>query len=459
MSDVEAYPKPPRAWYFVGVLTLLYVFSFVDRFILALLIDPISRDIAITEIQLGLLIGASFAVVYSVAGFPLAMWIDRGNRRNIIAAGAISWGLCTIASAFADNFSILAVSRVGVAIGEATLTPAAVSLIADLFARNRRTAPMAVYSGVGGVMTKGVYLIGAGAIALAAVFPPELGIVPWRMTLLVVGVPPVFLACLLLLTVREPARIAAPLNVSAGRAADKAAFLQELRSGAIWYVPFYVSCAVSATMIYAVTTWMPTHLVRAYGLSLTQSGATFGAIGVTMGLLGSAAWPSLVALLRRRGRSDAIPISMLISAVGVIPFLALYISAGADLTMLAIGVGGFVFMTTSLVSLAPLALQMHGPPSMHGRLIALMIMTLSLVGLSLGSFLVPWFASYWEGDPLALGRGIKIVVMVTLPLVVASYAAFWFGLARAQRRGGADGGVAADIAAAEHRAALSMKPG
>ncbi len=439
MPDREMRSSQRPAWYFVAVLTLLYVFSFIDRFILALLIDPISKDIDITEIELGLLIGASFAVVYSVAGLPLAMWVDRGNRRNIIAMGAIIWGSCTVASAFADGFSTLAASRVGVAIGEATLTPAAVSLIADLFPRERRTAPMAVYNGVGGVMTKGVYLVGAGAIAVAGLFSPELGIVPWRMTLLVVGIPPMILALVLLMTVREPARTAG--KRSSGQGADKKAFFAELRSGALWYIPFYVSCALSATMIYAVTTWMPTHLVRAYDLSLTRSGATFGAIGVVMGLLGSATWPSLVAFLRRRGRSDAIPIGMLTSLIGVIPFVATYILAGNNLTMLAVGVGGFVFMTTSLVALAPLAMQTHGPPSMHGRLIALMIMTLSLVGLSMGSFLVPWFASYWEGDPMALGNAITLVVMVTLPLAIAANATFWLGLSRALRTGKALGVV------------------
>jgi len=455
MSDREMRSRPGSAWYFVAVLTLLYVFSFIDRFILALLITPISRDIAITEIELGLLIGASFAVVYSVAGLPIAAWVDRGNRRNIIVLGALIWGSCTITSAFAETFAALAASRVGVAVGEATLTPAAVSLIADLFARERRTAPMAVYSGVGGVMTKGVYLIGAGAIAVAGLFSAELGIAPWRMTLLVVGVPPILLGILLALSVREPLRTAG--KTPSSQPDQQGALLRELRSGATWYIPFYLSCGVSATMIYAVTTWMPTHLVRAYGLSLTQSGATFGTIGLVMGLLGSVTWPSLVGFLRRRGRSDAIPIAMLVSSVGVVPFLAIYMLAGADLTMLAIGVGGFVFMTTSLVALAPLTVQTHGPPSMHGRLIALMIMTLSLVGLSIGSFLVPWFASYWEGDKMALGRAITLVVAFTLPAVLLCYAAFWMGLSRALRAGTVLGAVEARDSRGDNRS-LDLNP-
>jgi predicted MFS family arabinose efflux permease len=125
-SSVDHQERTPSAWYFVAILTVLYTFSFIDRFILALLADPISKDIAITELQLGLLIGANFAVVYAVAGFPLAFMIDRGNRRNIIAAGAVTWGSFTVVSALADTFPVLAVSRIGVAIGEATLTPAVV---------------------------------------------------------------------------------------------------------------------------------------------------------------------------------------------------------------------------------------------------------------------------------------------------------------------------------------------
>jgi MFS family permease len=422
---------PRAAWYFVFVATSLYWFSFIDRFILALLIDPISREIAISEVEMGLLIGANFAVVYAVAGFPLAYLIDRGNRRAIIAAGAVIWGLFTIASGFAHSFSVLAVSRIGVAIGEATLTPAVVSMLTDLFPGDRRILPMSIYNGVGGAMTKGVYLVGAGLIAMAALLPANFGIVPWRMTLVVVGASPILLGLLLLATVKEPSR--RPREAQGRHDVGSEGFVHQLRGGARWYVPYYLSCASMATMTYAMTTWTPTVLVRTYGFSITEAGATYGAVGLASGLIGVMFWPFLVALLRRRGRSDGIPIALLLSSMGVVPFVVLYGSAKDDVNLLLVAAFGFGFMVASLAALGPLAVQTHGPPSMHARLIALMILVISMVGLSFGSFLVPLFASYREGDQFSLGYGVTMVGLMMVPIMIVANVFFWSGLARTQR--------------------------
>src|SRR5580693_699217 len=124
-----------RAWYIVGFLTLLFVFSTVDRTILALLAAPVSKSLALTDAQMGLVLGLGFAALYSLAGLPLAQWIDIGTRRTVITAGVLLWSVMTVMSAMARDFTTLLICRAGVAFGEAVLSPAAVSLIADMFPR------------------------------------------------------------------------------------------------------------------------------------------------------------------------------------------------------------------------------------------------------------------------------------------------------------------------------------
>ncbi len=120
-----------KAWCSVAFLAVLYAFSFVDRMILALLAEQVSTSLHLSDKEMGLLMGAGFSVVYALAGIPLAGFIDRGNRRNFIFAGVLLWSIMTAASGFAQNFSTLIGLRCGVALGEAVLTPAAISMIAD----------------------------------------------------------------------------------------------------------------------------------------------------------------------------------------------------------------------------------------------------------------------------------------------------------------------------------------
>ena len=193
-----------QAWYMVFSLTLIYCVSFLDRNILSLLAVPIAGALGISKTQLGLLYGLGFGVLYALVGLPLAHWIDRGQRVWIVVIGVTLWSLCTFASAFATSFGQLAILRSGVAIGEAVLSPAAVSLIADLFDRERRTLPTSIYSAVGTVMGYGSYFFAGGALDLATHLSTQMAMAPWRLTLIIVGLPGLLLAPLLRLTVREP---------------------------------------------------------------------------------------------------------------------------------------------------------------------------------------------------------------------------------------------------------------
>src|ERR1700733_880265 len=162
------YPALRTAWYVVAVLTLIYVFSFIDRQILNLLVAPIRRDLHISDTQISLLMGFTFAVFYTFFGIPLGRMADSGSRRGIIAAGVAMWSLFTTGCGLAKSFLQMALMRVGVSVGEASLSPSAFSMIADYFPPKRRATAISVYS-MGTYMGTGLAsLLGGVVIKLAS---------------------------------------------------------------------------------------------------------------------------------------------------------------------------------------------------------------------------------------------------------------------------------------------------
>ena len=160
------YPAAGYAWYVVALLTLAFVCSFIDRQILNLLVGPIQRDLGIGEKEMSLLMGASFAVFYTLFGIPLGRLADTASRRWLIVVGVAFWSLMTAACGLGRNFWQLALARIGVGIGEASLSPAAYSLIADYFPPERRSTALGVY-GMGIYIGSGLALILGGALGNA----------------------------------------------------------------------------------------------------------------------------------------------------------------------------------------------------------------------------------------------------------------------------------------------------
>jgi MFS family permease len=274
---MTAYPSRPYAWTVVAILIATAVLSYTDRQVLSLLVDPIRGDMGISDTQISLLLGTAFAVIYGIAGIPLGFLADRISRRNLIFAGVSVWSLGTIACGFSHNFGEIFASRIGVGLGEAALSPAAISLISDYFPPSRRGTAVGFFlSGI--AMGSGVaILIGGGvlhAIELGALAATPLATyAPWRMVLLVIGGPGLLWALVILL-IREPLRQTAEGEVVAGVA-----------DGSTWrstpwtqVVPIYVVLAAASFVDNAVGAWAPTLLIRDFGKDPAQ-------IGVELGLL------------------------------------------------------------------------------------------------------------------------------------------------------------------------------
>ncbi|HET7333870.1 MAG TPA: MFS transporter, partial [Rhizomicrobium sp.] len=192
------------------VLLIAYTLSFLDRTLLSLLIAPVKQDLGLSDTGISLLLGFAFALLYTVVGVPLGYLADRTNRRRLIITGIVFWSTMTALCGLAKNFWSLFAARIGVGIGEATLTPAAYSILSDSFPRKRLGRVMAIYSvglplgsglalGLGGVLID--WITSLGPVAL-----PFLGVLaPWRLSFIFVGVSGLAVV-LLMLSVREPKR-------------------------------------------------------------------------------------------------------------------------------------------------------------------------------------------------------------------------------------------------------------
>ncbi|MFC3711227.1 MFS transporter [Sphingoaurantiacus capsulatus] len=399
-----------RAWYVVAILAALYGISFIDRYMLALVVDPVSKELGIGDTQMGVLLGAGFAMVYALAGLPLAQMIDQFQRRLIVVAGVLLWSGTTMASAFAHDFMTLALCRAGIAIGEAVLTPAAISLIADMFPQHKRALPVSVYGVVATVMGTGAFVVGGAALDVAQHISFG-GLSDWRIAFILVGSPGIFLALLMLWTVDEPAREI----TSDVRAQDDnggvASFFAFLKREWRLFLPYFVGTGAWSLCSASILAWAPTFLVRAYGLEAAEAGYLFGTVGVPVAIVGSFLWPLAATKLEQRGRRDGIILIYLLACLIGAPMFAL-MALAPTLTVTMVAIGFLMLAMSSNAVLAALAMQTYGPSRMRGRLMALNLMFKSIIGLSGGPVLVALFASNWEGDPRALGYGMMVVGLV-----------------------------------------------
>ncbi len=207
-TPAEEQPVSSYSWYMLGVLVLVYVLNFVDRQILSILANDIKADLKLSDADLGFLYGTAFAVFYAVFGIPLGRLADSWHRVKLMSLGLTLWSMMTAVSGFARNGTELTVARIGVGVGEATASPAAYSLISDMFPKRLRGTALAIYS-------SGLYLGGGLSLLIAGLvverwnnaFPGggPLGLAGWQAAFLVVGLPGVLLA-VWVVTLREPVR-------------------------------------------------------------------------------------------------------------------------------------------------------------------------------------------------------------------------------------------------------------
>jgi MFS family permease len=284
-SQQDDYPHRGYAWTVVAILILTAVLSYTDRQVLSLLVDPIRADLGISDTDFSYLIGAAFAIVYGVAGVPLGFWADRTSRRNLIFAGVLVWSLGTVACGLSHSFGQLFASRLVVGLGEAVLSPAAISLISDYFPPSRRGTAVGCYLSGIAMGIGAAILIGGGVlhfVQLGALANTPFGtLAPWRLVLLIIGAPGLLWA-LVILAIREPVRRTAErATAAATHAAAEPIGWRAIGSSRV--IPIYLVVAIASLVDNAVGAWAPTLLIREFQMDRAQ-------VGVELGILLTAAF-------------------------------------------------------------------------------------------------------------------------------------------------------------------------
>jgi MFS family permease len=408
------WPTPGRAWWTVAVLTFTYIVSFVDRTILGLLIEPIKVDLSLNDTQIGWLAGPAFGVLYAVMGLPLGWLADRTSRRGLIAVGAALWCAATAACGLAASFLQLFMARVSVGIGEAALSPAAMSIISDSFPKERRAAPIGVYAAAAAVGAGLAMIVGGTVIQLVShrdvfVLPLVGEVERWQAAFILVGVGGLVLLPLLA-TILEPVRRNEHATATGAARIDR--FIGQ---HADFMVRHYVAVSFYSVVVYAVLVWVPAQFIRVYGWTAGETGLRYGLVLLLFGGAGTVLGGILSAHLGKRGVAQpAIWITVVGMAVAG-PLLAGAGLASDGWSSLLWYAPALLFMTLP-GGTAIQVVQEAVPNRLRGQASAIYYLSTSIIGNTLGPLSVGLLTDYVYGDPLRIGSALAIVAIVIAPL-------------------------------------------
>jgi MFS family permease len=409
------------------------MFSFIDRQILNLLVAPIRRDLGISDWYMSLLMGPAFVVSYIFFGIIFGRLTDSRSRRTIIALGFVAWSLFTAGCGLARGYWQMLLMRVGVGTGEASLSPAAFSLITDYFPPKRRATAISVY-GMGIYLGSGLaFLVGGMVAKLAAAQDmwqlPLVGATrPWQVVFFIVGLPGVALA-LLMYTVREPLRRGAKFVIAADGTTRVAqvplrevlAYLKENRQT---FLCHNIGFALLSFSSYGSSAWIPTFLQRNHGWSIPKSGLVYGVIVATCGTLGIALGGRLADWMSERGRRDAAMLVGLIVSLVWIPTGVLY-PIVADANLAAVLIAPTVFLASAPFGVSAAAIQQMMPQTMRGQASSIYLFSVNLLGLGIGPSAVAFFTDYVFRNDMSV-RYSLLIVATAAHLIAA--ALLWIGL-------------------------------
>lgn len=418
-----AYPSLGLAWYGLCALLLCYFMFYVDRNILTLLVAPVRRDLGINDTQMGILQGISFSLFYGVMGIPFGWLADRVNRRRLLVFGIAIWGLSTIASGFTTSFTQLVVTRMGLGLGEASLLPAAYSLISDYFPKAQRGRAVGAF-GIGGFGGIGLsYIIGGAVLAsfrgVDTVTLPLVGTTSlWHAAFIVVGLSTLVLA-LLVACIHE-----APRHRTETRAvASEISFTRYLRRH--WASFAIVVAAYCCVGIVAIGwfAWLPTYFIRSFKMAPAVVGFEVGWVTTVSGVLGAIAGGFIADWMARRGiRGGKMPTLTILFLAWIPCALGIWYAKSPTLALVCV----FVFTFADGIGLQQYAnvVQEMFPTHLRARSIAAWIVAMNLLAYGTGPFIYGLATDYLfhSDDGLRLALGI-----VSLPVILLGLILSWWG--------------------------------
>lgn len=400
--------------YLILVLLLAYTFSFVDRQILSLLVEPMKNDLRITDTEMSLLQGLSFALFYTIMGLPLGRLADSTSRRGLIAGSIFFWSIMTAACGLAKSYWQLFFARMGVGIGEAGLSPAAYSLIADSVEKKHLAKSIGIYT-MGIYLGGGLALILGGAViewasSFKTISLPIVGeLYAWQAAFLIVGLPGLLLVPLMI-TIREPER---PKRIVTFVPISKVLIYFKDNRKTILLHNF--AAALASVGGYGALAWVPSYLIRVHGMSSGEVGLSFGLIVLFLGAGGVLVGGTLADKLLRLGRTDAkIRVAFWSLVIGLIPTLLYPLYSNLFLVLFLLGIS--TFFANFMMGLGPAGIQEIVPSNMRGQFSALYLFIVNLIGLGLGPTLVALSTDYVFADPAKVGYSLMLVTGLAMTL-------------------------------------------
>ncbi|QNQ07591.1 spinster family MFS transporter [Sphingomonas alpina] len=362
----------------LALLTLTYFFSYMDRQILAILLELIKADLKLSDTQLGLLAGFAFALFYAGLGIPVARFADKANRRNIIAVSLALWSLMTALCGLAQNYVQLLLARIGVGVGEAGSSPPSHSIIADLYPVEKRASAMAIYS-------LGVVLGGGFGTMIGGWLASHYG---WRVAIIAVGIPGIILAVVVRLFVVEPKR---GLSDAARVADDSAmpsiwsAFADMWRNGAARHLVLAVT--LTSLIGYATTSWGPSYLQRSLGFTVGQVALIVAPIAAIIGTISGVGGGRVADWAAKRWGIHAQSWMVGLLKCAALPFTLLFFMTDVP----AVAIGAYVFnMLFANSYLGPTFAMLQGlaPLRMRAMWAAITLLVINMIGLGLGPTMI-----------------------------------------------------------------------
>ena len=402
--------SPGARRYALAVLAVVYMFNFVDRQILAILLPSIKEEFQVGDTVLGLLAGTAFALFYVGLGVPIARLADRWNRRNLIALAVAVWSGMTALSGLAANIWQLGLARIGVGIGEAGCSPPAHSMIADMYPPERRSSAMGVYTlGISaGIML--AYLAGGWVVQ-------NMG---WREAFIIIGLPGLLLALIVRFTLHEPLRGASERRHDSGSQPELMVvtrFLLARKS----FLYMATAAGLSAFVGYSIVNFMPSFISRSFGVGIAITGFW---LGIIYGIAGGAGFyfgGYFADRIGRRGHRKAMLFIAASTVASALSYLGVFLASTLIMCLTLLVVPTVI----SNFYLAPVLSQTQSLVSLRMRAVAssLVLLIINIIGLAMGSPITGFISDLLEPNlgVESMRYSLLIVSSVMLPLAAWCY--------------------------------------
>jgi predicted MFS family arabinose efflux permease len=361
--------------YVLVMLTLVYVFNFIDRQLLVILQEAIKKELHLSDTQLALLSGFSFAIFYATLGIPIARLADKISRRNIVAVSLGLWSIMTALSGSARNFFQLLLARIGVGVGEAGGSPPAHAMISDYFPPKKRSTALSIYS-------SGIYFGTLIGFMMGGYLNHSLG---WRMAFFVLGIPGVIFSLLFYATVKEPRRGATDTVVHQSTQHTLGEVFEVLYSNKT-FVFLAIASALNVFCIYGLLNWIPSFLQRLHHFTPAHTGALLGPILGVSGAAGSFAGGMLTDHFGKTDKRWYLKIPGYAIAIAVPCVAGALFLPDNFLTLICIGL--FVLLQSSYLGPSLSVAHSLVPASMRSMTSAVFFLVINLIGLGLGPLVV-----------------------------------------------------------------------